>query len=264
MMAGASIDVAARLAGRVSGDSTVAYSIAFARAVEAALGVAPPAKAVWLRALMAELERLANHLGDIGAICNDAALSIMLAHCAMLRERVLRTSAGCFGSRLMMDCVVPGGVARDLSDDTPARAVIAELRDRFPPLVELYDGTASLQDRTVGTGIVHPELAQRFGAGGYIGRAAGRDVDARRQPGYPPYDVLAFEVPVQNEGDVNARVWIRIKEVEQSLHLLDHILDGLPGGPLRTELPVGSGEGHTLVESFRGDVFAWVLSLIHI
>jgi len=258
LMAGAPIGAAARLAGRVSGDSTVAYAIAFARAVEDALGVAPPPRAVWLRALMAELERLANHLGDIGAVCNDAAFSLMLAHCGMLRERVLRASAACFGHRLMMDCVVPGGVTRDLSDDAPVRALAGELRRRFPPLVELYDETGSLQDRTVGTGTVRPELVRRFGAGGHVGRAAGRDVDARRRPGYPPYDALAFDVPVRDEGDVNARVWIRIKEVEQSLRLLDQILDHLPGGPVRIEVPAGSGEGHALVESFRGDVFAWV------
>src|SRR5271165_6341787 len=114
LMSGASLARAARLAGRVSGDSTVAYALAFARAVEAAAGVAPPVRAVWLRALMAELERLANHIGDFGAICNDAAFGIMLAHCAVLREKILRTAADCFGHRLMMDRIVPGGVTVDL------------------------------------------------------------------------------------------------------------------------------------------------------
>ena len=114
LMRGASIDAAARLAGRVSGDSTVAYAFAFARAVEAALNIEVPPRAVWLRALMAELERLANHFGDIGAICNDAAFAMMHAYCGVLRERVLRTAAACFGHRLMMDCIVPGGVGIDL------------------------------------------------------------------------------------------------------------------------------------------------------
>ena len=112
LMAGASIAQGGRLAGRTSGDSTVAYAFAFARAVEAALGIEAPPRAVWLRALMAELERLANHLGDIGAICNDAAFALMHAHCAVLREHVLRAAATAFGHRLMMDCIVPGGVAR--------------------------------------------------------------------------------------------------------------------------------------------------------
>src|SRR5712671_7057733 len=111
LMAGASLDQAARLAARTSGDSTVAYALAFAHAVEAALGVTVPPRATYLRALMAELERLANHFGDIGAICNDASFSIMHANCGILRERTLRAADACFGHRLMMDRVVPGGVA---------------------------------------------------------------------------------------------------------------------------------------------------------
>ncbi len=110
LMSGAALPRAARLAGRVSGDSTVAYAFAFARAVETALGIEPPPRAVWLRAVMAELERLANHVGDFGAICNDASFAIMLAHCAVLREKILRAAADCFGHRLMMDRIVPGGV----------------------------------------------------------------------------------------------------------------------------------------------------------
>ncbi len=111
LMAGASLDRAAQLAGRVSGDSTIAYAYAFARAAEAALGLAVPARAVWLRALLAELERLANHLGDIGAICNDASFALMHAHTSVLRESVLRAADTAFGHRLMRDLIVPGGVA---------------------------------------------------------------------------------------------------------------------------------------------------------
>src|SRR5207237_3194891 len=92
LMAGAPLDKAARLAGRTSGDSTVAYALAFAHAVEAALEVNVPPRAIYLRALMAELERLANHFGDIGAICNDASFSLMHAHCRILREKTLRTA----------------------------------------------------------------------------------------------------------------------------------------------------------------------------
>jgi Ni,Fe-hydrogenase III large subunit len=125
-------------------------------------------------------------------------------------------------------------------------------------LVELYDNTASLLDRTVATGVLKPALARQYGAGGYVGRSSGRDVDARRRPGYPPYDSLDFEVPVRDDGDVNARVWIRIREVEQSLSLLDQILARLPDGPLRAELPARAGEGMALVEGFRGDILVWV------
>jgi Ni,Fe-hydrogenase III large subunit/Ni,Fe-hydrogenase III small subunit len=232
LMAGSDLQRAARLAGCTSGDSTVAYQLAFARAVEAALEFEPPGRATWLRALLAELERLANHLGDIGAICNDAAFAMMLAQCHVLRERVLRANALAFGHRLLRDCIVPGGVATDLSarGTTALAGLVAEIRQSFPALVELYDNTASLQDRTVGTGILRPDLARRFAAGGYVGRASGRNFDARLVPGYAPYDQLEFEVPVFEEGDVNARVWVRIREVEQSLALVAQLLDRTAAG----------------------------------
>jgi Ni,Fe-hydrogenase III large subunit len=263
LMTGAPIEKAARLAGRTSGDSTVAYAIAFARAVEAALEVAVPPRAVYLRALMAELERIANHFGDFGAICNDASFAVMHAQCGILRERTLRAADTCFGHRLMMDRVVPGGVAHDLAPQGvhELNALIREIRARFPHLVELYDNTASLQDRTVATGILRGELARRFGAGGHVGRASGRAFDARKWPSYPPYDGLAFKLPTLEAGDVNARVWIRIREIEQSLALIEQILRGVPEGPITVAVDPAekAGEGLTLVEAFRGDVLVWVV-----
>jgi Ni,Fe-hydrogenase III large subunit len=260
LMAGATIERAARLAARTSGDSTVAYGIAFAHAVEAALNIDVPPRARYLRALMAELERLANHFGDIGAICNDASFALMHAHCGILREQVLRTADFCFGHRLMMDRVVPGGVAADLAPDgaTHIRDILHVIRSRFPRLVELYDNTTSLQDRTAGTGIVRAELARQFGAGGYVGRASGRDFDARKTPAYAPYRELDFAVPVFSKGDVNARVWVRIREVEQSAALIEQIVARLPQGPLAAPLHAKSGEGLGIAEGFRGDVLAAV------
>ena len=262
LMTGADLERAVQLAGRVSGDSTVAYTYAFSRAAEAALELVVPDRAVWLRALLAELERLANHLGDIGAICNDASFTLIHAHCSVLRESVLRASNQAFGHRLMRDIIVPGGVTRDL-DNAGAkiiRATLDNIRRRFPALVELYDNTASLQDRTVDTGVLEPALAKQYAAGGYIGRASGRSFDARRNLAYPPYDSLRFEVPVLNEGDVNARVWIRVREVEQSLALIGQILDRLPEGPSITyaELRPDAREGMAIVEGFRGDVLVWL------
>jgi Ni,Fe-hydrogenase III large subunit len=260
LMAGASLERAAKLAGRVSGDSTVAFALAFAQAVEAVVRLEVPPRAVWLRALAAELERLANHFGDIGAVCNDAAFAILHAHFGLLREHVLRAAAACFGHRLMMDGVVPGGMQRDLPADAGRvlLELLAFLRKRFPELVEVYDDTASLKDRTVDTGILAPALAQQYAAGGYVGRASGRDFDARRTPGYAPYGELQFEVPVVHAGDVNARVWIRIQEVGQSLALVEQILRQLPSGPIRAPVAPQAGEGVALVEGFRGDILAWV------
>src|SRR6476620_6561779 len=238
LMRGATLEEAAKLTSRTSGDSTVAYAFAFAQAVEAAMQVKVPLRAAFLRGLMAELERLANHFGDIGAICNDASFALMHAQCGILRERTLRAAHACFGHRLMMDAIVPGGVTNEPDEGgiETLRALLETVRRIFPRLIELYDNTASLQDRTVTTGIVTPELAQQFGAGGYIGRASGRAFDARRHPGYAPYDSLTFEVPVLTQGDVNARVWIRIREIEQSLSLIDQILAATPSGAIKTTI----------------------------
>jgi Ni,Fe-hydrogenase III large subunit len=162
----------------------------------------------------------------------------------------------------MRDVIVPGGVRRDLNSEgrEAIQATLRNIRRRFPPMVELYDNTASLQDRTVDTGVLKPALARQYAAGGYIGRASGRTFDARRALAYPPYDELHFEVPVLNEGDVNARVWIRVREVEQSLALIDQILDRLPQGPLRADagLFAEPREGMAIVEGFRGDVLVWL------
>jgi len=261
LMNGATLVEAARLASRASGDSTVAYAYAFAQAAEAAMQVRVPTRAAYLRALMAELERLANHFGDIGAICNDASFSLMYAQCGILRERTLRAADACFGHRLMMDIIVPGGVSRELAPEGAAQVkdLLGEVRHVFPRLIELYDNTASLQDRTVTTGIVTQELARQFGAGGYVGRASRRAFDARRVFAYAPYDRLSFEVPVLDAGDVNARVWIRIREVEQSLSLIEQLLNALPRGEIKTATgnhKVCAGLG--LAEAFRGDVLVWL------
>jgi Ni,Fe-hydrogenase III large subunit len=208
---------------------------------------------------MAELERLANHVGDIGAICNDATFTIMHAQCGILREQVLRAADGCFGHRLMMDRITPGGVTNDLTPSGMAalHMLLDNFEKRFPKLIELYDATASVQDRTTTTGTLSATLARQFGAGGYIGRASGRPFDARKAVCYAPYDALEFDVPIQSEGDVNARVWIRIHEVTQSLSLIRQILRSIPGGEItgNVTLPDHPAEGAALIEAFRGDVF---------
>jgi Ni,Fe-hydrogenase III large subunit len=263
LLSGRTIGEGTPIAARVSGDSTVAYSLVFARAIEAALGSPAPRRAVWLRAVMAELERVANHLGDIGAICNDAAFSMMHAECGILREETLRACQVAFGHRLMMDRVVPGGTAVDLA---PAGrdaiyALTQSLRRRFPELIELYENTASLQDRTVGTGVVSPALAADFAAGGFVGRASGRVFDARSALVYEPYDSLPVKPVVRREGDVDARVWVRIEEVRASIDWLEAAIAALPDGPFRREdfaAPTETREATAIVEGFRGDVLAYL------
>jgi Ni,Fe-hydrogenase III large subunit len=265
LMAGKPPFDAIRFAARISGDSTVAYALAFSRAVEAACGGIVTARAVDLRAVMAELERIANHLGDVGAIANDAAFALLQAECSRLRENTLRACADCFGHRLMMDKIVPGGVTVDLDRAGIQRLhdLVTHLQPRLADVVRVYDRKPSLLDRTTNTGIIAPTLVQRFAAGGFVGRASSRAFDCRRSPGYAPYDMLAFEVPVRRYGDVHSRVTVRLEELAQSLALMRQLLERLARDPaepasLRTPLPPGGGEGLALVEGFRGDVLAWV------
>ena len=207
LMTGLPIEQAARVAARISGDSTVAYSYAFARAIEAALGVDPPVRAKVLRGMMAELERIANHIGDIGAICNDASFALIHAQCGIMRERVLQASDRAFGHRLMMDRIVPGGV----EDTGPGAArgiamMLDEIEKPFAEVVRVYDGSPSLQDRTCTTGIVSHDLVRQWAAGGYVGRASGRDFDTRRDLPYAPYIGAGFDIPVLKSGDVDVVV----------------------------------------------------------
>jgi Ni,Fe-hydrogenase III large subunit len=164
-----------------------------------------------------------------------------------------------------MDRVVPGGVSIDIDDGGVHKvgALIGIIRGQLPALLELYDNTASLEDRTVGTGIVGNALVRQFACGGFIGRASGRNFDTRRNLPYAPYEKLVFDVPVRTKGDVNARVWIRFDEIGQTLTLLEQIVAQLPAGPdihgaIDTHVADDGGEGIALGEGFRGDILVWV------
>ncbi|HEY4252319.1 MAG TPA: nickel-dependent hydrogenase large subunit [Roseomonas sp.] len=260
LMLGRSPRAAARYAARLSGDSTVAHAWAFARAAEQALAVEVPPRAVHLRALMAELERIHNHLNDWGFICNDAGFAYPHARCAVLREGVLRATRAAFGHRLMMDVVLPGGVATDIAEAGPAAidAALDAIDAEVPALLRIYESHASLQDRVVGTGHTAPALVARFAAGGHVGRAAGRGFDARAALPYAPYDALPPEVPVFTAGDVDARVRVRIAELGGAIGLVRALLAGLPPGELSVPLPQRAGEGVALVEGFRGECLHWL------
>jgi Ni,Fe-hydrogenase III large subunit len=248
-----------RLAGRVSGDSTVAYAWAYCMALEAAAACAIAPRARWLRALLLERERVANHLGDLGALGNDAALTFGLAQFSRLREDWLRGSKEVFGHRLMMDCVIPGGTAGDVGPVAAARmsaqceATLAEVRE----LRSIYDEHAGLQDRFMGTGRVSAELAADLGLTGLAARASGLAMDLRSDHPWPPYDTLAVTAATHRAGDVAARVAVRFVELIESLRLIRALLAALPQGEHRSavSLPAGATVGAGWVEGWRGEVF---------
>ncbi len=247
---------AARFAARLSGDTTVAHSLAFARAAEAALEVEAPPRALALRSAMLELERLHNHLNDLGFISNDAAFAVIHARCGWLREGLLRAQATAFGHRLMMDRVLPGGVAQDLNGEGIAAllASLTAIAAELPQLLALYESHASLQDRVLGTGVMVPELVAGFAPGGVVGRAAGRGFDARLLTGELAPEALA----TQSGADVDARWRQRYDEALQSVAMLQSLLPALPEGELTVTLPPRGGEGIALVEGFRGECLAWM------
>ncbi len=260
LMRGKSPRLAARFAARISGDATVAHSIAFALAAEAALEFTAPPRAQYLRAVMAEIERIANHAGDIGAIAGDAGFAFLDARFTWHREALCAAARTAFGHRLMMDMVIPGGVAADINDGgTQAiETALAALQTELPSLTRVFEDYASLQDRLVGTGLISCELAQTYAAGGFVGRASGRIADARQAPGYPPYDAITLHIPVETDGDVAARIRIRIAELIESTRLIRNFLAGLPPGQISAAPPAGSGEGYAVAESFRGPVWHWM------
>lgn len=255
---GMSLDEGARLAGRQSGDSTVAYAWAYAMAVETLAGVDIPPRAAWLRALLLERERVANHLGDLGGIGNDAAFTFALAQFSRLREDWLRTNRDGFGHRLLMDCIRPGGVTVDVDAAwrERLRAQVADTRREVAELKDIYEEHAGLQDRLVTTGRVTPELAARLGLTGLVGRASGQPADLRADFPWPPYDRLAVTRCSRPNGDVAARVAVRFDECFESLRLIEALLAGVPEGPIRQPVEARPGAtGAGWVEGWRGEVF---------
>ncbi len=248
-----------RLAGRVSGDSTVAFAWAYCTALESATGCAIPQRAIWLRATMLERERVANHLGDLGALGNDAGLAFGLAQYSRLREDWLRLSREAFGHRLMMDCVVPGGVAPDVDAASTDRllrqcdAIEREVRT----LRAIYEEHAGLQDRFIGTGRVSSDLAERLGLTGLAARASGLAMDLRCDHPGAPYDRLKVRMATHRNGDVGARVTVRLEEIFESLRLIRELLQSLPAGDTRAApmLPAEPAVGVGWVEGWRGEIF---------
>src|SRR5690348_17355456 len=255
-----SVDDGAKLVGRISGDSTVAYAWAYAQAVESAVGFVPPTRARWLRALCLERERLANHLGDIGAIGNDAGFAFGLAQFSRLREDVLRTNLAAFGHRLMMDVVVPGGIARDIAFEH-VHAMIDEadrVARQIASLREIYDEHAGVQDRFRNCGRAAPVLARRLGLVGLAGRASGQARDIRCDFPSAPYDLLDVRIATQTAGDVWARVAVRFDEALESTRLIRLIatalLDPATAGPVHAPGPTLPPDRLSLgyVEGWRG------------
>ncbi|MFL5253928.1 MAG: hydrogenase expression protein HypE [Rhodopila sp.] len=254
LMRGKAPRTAARFAARLSGDATVAHALAFSAATEAALGVKPPARAVALRAALLEMERIASHLDTLAEVGRLTGAAVVWTRCGVLREQVSRAAASAFGHRLMMDCVVPGGVALDITDaaQTTIRRALGEIATELPSLRRLHNEGA-FAARLTGVGRVAQPLLRHHAAGGPAARAAGCSFDARAMGQDMPFKSVS-----RGGGDALARQHLRIEEIAMSLDIIGTRLRTLPEGQLTVALPQESGEGIGFSESARGDIWHWL------
>ena len=247
-----------RLAARVSGDSGVAYAWAYCQALEQMTGTAVPRRASWLRALALELERIANHLGDLGALGNDAGFAFGLAQFSRLKEHLLRATEQSLGQRYLLDFVVPGGTRHDLTAAGAAALdeCMTHLTAEVTVLRGIYEEHTGLRDRFAGAGAVLPELAAWLGLVGLAGRASGQALDLRVDAACAPYEELGVRRCAQQDGDVLARVTIRFDEFVESLRIVRRILRAMPSGEhaLAVTVPLAGAVGVGLIEAWRGPV----------
>jgi len=251
-----------RLAESISGDSSFAHATAFCHAIERAADVEAPPRARVLRSICLELERLYNHIADIGAIATDVAFVVGNAHAMRLKEQVLQLNERLTGHRLLRGMACLGGTRFDW-DAAQLEAIgkfIESLRPEFDSLVELIRNSSSTRDRLETTGVLKPSIARDLGVVGVAGRASGFDHDLRRDFPHAAYDGVAFTVPVYQQGDVLRRMQVRIDEVRQSLCIIEQLLQKVPGGPTRLPVPALPADVVALgyVEGWRGEIFHWI------
>jgi len=259
---GLSANEGARLASHISGDTAIAHAWAFAQACENAAYLDVPERAIALRAILCERERMANHIGDIGSVCNDGGFAFMNVQMQRLREDMARMHKQVFGHRLLMDLIVPGGVSCDL--DAGEQQQLAEQTRKLAGEVEelraIYADHPSMQERVMGSGSVSVEDAKSIGLLGYVGRASGVYADERVEEAYPPYDRLQVKTPEGKFGDVATRVWVRFEEIAESARLIAQLLAELPRGEIAVDFvaPEAGISGFDAIEGWRGEIAAWV------
>ena len=261
---GLPVELLPLVAERISGTSAFAHSLALCQALESLAEVEILPRTLYLRTLLAELERLYNHLGYQADLCQATGLTVAQAQFDLWKERVLRLNATLSGHRYLFGMNVPGGLSCDISEQgqQAIHELAVALRRDLETLSRLLLASSSHCDRLESTGILLLKDACAYGAVGPIGRASGVDRDLRRDYPYAAYADVDFDIPVFQEGDALARTRIRLEETTQSLAIIDQVLERLPGGPVRVAMqPLPPGQS-TLgwAESARGECVHWILA----
>jgi len=245
------------LAEQVCGACTLSHAVAYAQAVECLTGTEVPARAVAIRTVALELERLYNHIGDIGNLCAGAAFAVGNTQGMRLKEQLMRLNERVFGHRWLRGIVALGGVRRDLTDAAVAdisRTFFA-LEQEWQEIIEIILGNGIFMDRVRKTGVLTQDVARALGVVGVAARASGIDTDLRRDMPYAGYRGLQFRVPVYGAGDVASRMQVRLVESFESFDLIRTLLEEIPAGPLSIgELPPAPAYRRAVgyVESPRG------------
>ena len=253
---GLSADQGIVLAERVSGVGSVAHALAYCQAVEAAANCVVPTRARFLRVLLAEMERIYNHLHYFGNLCHTTTLKVGEAQGKLLEERAKQLNARLTGSRFLRSLLFPGGLRRDPSPKDWLGAELEALREDFSVYARHMESTDSHLDRLITTGLLESRVAFDQGATGPIQRASGFDRDLRRDHTYAAYRELPVKVAMRNAGDAHARAQVRMEEVDASIALVQRVLLLLPDGPVRADCnapPRSEGLGWS--ESPRGTLF---------
>ncbi|MFC3572595.1 NADH-quinone oxidoreductase subunit C [Streptomyces yaanensis] len=242
------------LAERISGDTAVGHALAYCLAVEEATGTEVPEEAGRARALLLELERIHNHVADLGMLCNDVGHGILNAHAQRVREQLLRLNKEVTGHRLLRGGVVPGGVTlRALPDPARLKAIGEDIRG----ITDLALGHSTVHDRFTGTAVLTTDAAREIGCLGYAARASGLADDARVAHPFTLYGTQ-LDVPVHDSGDVLARFLVRAEEIDTSVALIGQFAAGLsaPAAVLAPSPAPGTGPrtGVGLVEGWRGTI----------
>ena len=258
---GQQVDRALLLAERFSGIGAFAHGLAFCQTVEAICGVAPPPRALALRTVFAELERLRSHAAAITGICNSTALAVATSQAALIEESLLRLSCEITGHRYLFGAIVPGGVACNLhaTDCHHVVQAVATIAQDLRNLLQMLRYSSSFLDRLEEVGIVTRDQARSYGLVGPIARASGVARDIRKLFPYAAYRSIDFSVPVEHEGDGYARLRILFAEAEQSAEIIDGMLSTPPEGPARTDIAqLRAGAALAAVEAPLGAAFHWL------
>ncbi|PKG33843.1 NADH-quinone oxidoreductase subunit C [Methanoregula sp.] len=253
-------DEVVRIAEAVSGDESVANTVAFCNAVEKIAGMHVPDRAWALRTILMELERIGSHLGDQAGMLVDVAFPLGASQFAVIREEVFRMNDLLAGSRFLRGMVVPGGISRDIrTEDLVALGqFVRQVRKRYRTGLKIVLSTASVIDRFSPTGVVRRSILRPLNITGPTARASGANGDVRVDH---PYGIYARHLPtvrVLHDGDVLSRFTVRASEILDSLDLIERLLNALPDGPVRVACDAKDGYALSLVESARGQSLCWL------